>query len=174
MSFSAAEIETLGLSLAKAGLPLLATMLATIAPPPIGAIAEIIMPSISAALGLAPGATPADVTAAINADPNGANAKLAQVQEANSSLLDFAKVQADLDTKEADSGSLFVSGWRPAFGWLCVITTAYQMAAAAVGYGHVVPPEVFNPVWYAFGGMLGLRSVEKWFGVARVVMGTKR
>lgn len=34
--------------------------------------------------------------------------------------------QRDIDKTEAASGSLFVAGWRPAVGWLCVVTLGYQ------------------------------------------------
>jgi hypothetical protein len=45
--------------------------------------------------------------------------------------------QANIDTAEAQSGSMFKSGWRPAAGWICVL---------AMGYNYIIMPLV---VWIA-------------------------
>jgi len=85
--------------------------------------------------------------------------------------------QLNVNKAEAESGSLFVGGWRPAVGWVCV---------AAMALNFVVSP-VFGPMIEAYTtvnmapldlsemmpillGMLGLgamRTVEKRQGVAR-------
>ena len=85
--------------------------------------------------------------------------------------------QLNVNKSEAESGSLFVGGWRPAVGWVCV---------AAMALNFVISP-VFGPMIEAYTtinmepldlsemmpillGMLGLgamRTVEKRQGVAR-------
>jgi hypothetical protein len=89
---------------------------------------------------------------------------------------DLAKGQISVDQAEASNPSLFVSGWRPAVGWVC---------AAGLAYAFLVKP-VFSPIIAKFVGapmealdigtlltlllgMLGLggmRTVEKLNGVA--------
>ena len=42
----------------------------------------------------------------------------------------FGKVLPDPQVAaEAQSGSLFIGGWRPAVGWVCVLGLAYQFLA---------------------------------------------
>jgi hypothetical protein len=40
--------------------------------------------------------------------------------------LELAKAQIDVNKTEAASPSLFVSGWRPAVGWVCVSAYAFN------------------------------------------------
>jgi hypothetical protein len=93
---------------------------------------------------------------------------------------DLAKTvgQLAINTEEAKSEKLFVSGWRPAVGWSC---------AAAFGYSFVLQPFLvflitamkwqapplpaldMGPLMAVLGGILGLgglRTVEKIQGVA--------
>lgn len=87
--------------------------------------------------------------------------------------------QLEINKQEAQHGSIFVAGWRPAIGWIC---------GAGIGWNFVIKPIV---VWAAFLfgadlsaapeldtselmtlllGMLGLgglRTYEKRLGVAR-------
>jgi hypothetical protein len=96
--------------------------------------------------------------------------------------------QLEINKVEAQHGSIFVAGWRPAVGWICGI---------ALGWNFVVHPML---LWVAFVfpdvpvdlstapqldtgelmtvllGMLGLgglRTYEKRVGVARAKMGDK-
>jgi hypothetical protein len=96
--------------------------------------------------------------------------------------------QLEINKVEAQHGSLFVAGWRPAVGWICGI---------ALGWNFIVHPML---LWIAFVvpdmpvdlstapqldtgelmtvllGMLGLgglRTYEKRVGVARTKMGDK-
>ena len=79
---------------------------------------------------------------------------------------------------EAAHGSLFVSGWRPFIGWVCGVALAFQYLirpfwiwASAVWWpGFPVPPTLDGMLWELVLGMLGiggLRTIEKWKGVAR-------
>ena len=86
--------------------------------------------------------------------------------------------QLDINKAEAQSGSLFVAGWRPAVGWVCVLGLAYQFLvfpllawAGANLAGWSAPPSLdIGTLLTLLGGMLGLgwfRTVEKTAGVAR-------
>lgn len=88
--------------------------------------------------------------------------------------------QLAINAKEAQHGSIFVAGWRPAIGWICGV---------ALGWNYILQPIM---LWFAFVvgvegldqapkldtgelttillGMLGLgglRTYEKRLGVAR-------
>jgi hypothetical protein len=77
-------------------------------------------------------------------------------------------LQVQMNLKEAESANFFIAGWRPAFAWLCIVWVFIGLAWTFTG--RELPPgylAIWNPVWIAFGGMLGLRTIEKWGGVAR-------
>lgn len=91
---------------------------------------------------------------------------------------DLAKAQLAVNEKEASNPSIFVSGWRPAIGWICASALAYQfilrpMALFSAAYaGHPIPnpPALDDTLWQLLFGMLGLgglRTYEKVKGKAR-------
>jgi hypothetical protein len=81
--------------------------------------------------------------------------------------------QRDINQAEAANPSLFVAGWRPAVGWLCVTTLAYQwMLAPALSWLFVVTGQDLTPLpvlgkddaqvlLYALLGLGGLRTLDK-------------
>jgi len=85
--------------------------------------------------------------------------------------------QIDVNKEEAKSGSLFVSGWRPAAGWCCVLGMAMNFLITPL-LGPLI--EAMNPdikmipldlsvMLPVLLGMLGLtaaRSIDKKNGVA--------
>jgi hypothetical protein len=93
--------------------------------------------------------------------------------------------QVDVNKIEAASSNLFVSGWRPAVGWVGVLGLGYQFLgypfmqwAWAFGqgvdlipWGLSAPPDldVEQPMTLLAGllGFGGMRSYEKHKGVAR-------
>jgi hypothetical protein len=95
----------------------------------------------------------------------------------------MATAQTAINAVEAANQSIFVSGWRPAVGWVCVAGLFYTFLlkplfpwfAAVIcnigGYKPVVPllPEVpMGDLIVLLGGMLGLgamRSVDKYNAV---------
>ena len=90
---------------------------------------------------------------------------------------DLAKGQIGVNEKEAQSGSLFVSGWRPAIGWVCGAACAWNWIGlkialfAAAYYGHdlrLAPADIgeMMPVLLGMLGLGGLRTFEKAKGVA--------
>lgn len=85
--------------------------------------------------------------------------------------------QLEINKVEAASDNVFVAGWRPGIGWVCVAALAYQFVLAPIGLwfsqiiGHPIPapPRLDDMLWELMFGMLGmgtLRTVEKIKGVA--------
>jgi hypothetical protein len=92
--------------------------------------------------------------------------------------------QVDINKIEAASTSLFVSGWRPAVGWVGVLGLAYQFLGYplmqwcwAFGQSYDIIPKGLNPppdldveqLMTLLAGLLGfggMRSFEKSKGVA--------
>ena len=80
--------------------------------------------------------------------------------------------QLEVNKAEASNPSLFVSGWRPGAGWVCVLAMAnnFLIAPYAVAFGLDVPTldlSLMTPVLLGMLGLGGMRSYEKRSGVAR-------
>jgi hypothetical protein len=84
--------------------------------------------------------------------------------------------QIDVNVEEAKSSSLFIAGWRPAVGWICVIALGYHyilapfMADIAGFLGYAVKLTELNisELMTLLFGLLGLgafRTYEKVKGV---------
>jgi hypothetical protein len=92
--------------------------------------------------------------------------------------------QINVNKEEAKSASLFVSGWRPAVGWIGAAALAYQfLLYPLLGWAwkwlqamNYVPAEMYPPplldaeqLWVMLSGILGIagmRTFEKQKGVA--------
>lgn len=85
--------------------------------------------------------------------------------------------QLEVNKAEASNPNLFVSGWRPAIGWVCALALLYQfIVRPMIAWGfalanHPLPvmPGLDDMLWELLFGMLGLgglRTVEKVKGVA--------
>ena len=92
--------------------------------------------------------------------------------------------QVDINKIEAASSSLFVSGWRPAVGWVGVLGLSYQFlgyplmqwcwafgqGVDIIPYGLAAPPDLdVEQLMVLLSGLLGfggMRSFEKHKGVA--------
>lgn len=153
--------------LLEKGVPLLAN---AFLPGVGGAVAGIVMPSLVQAFGLSSDATPEIIAKAIQTDPD-ADAKLKQITEEHSELLDFAQKaidanQAALAIEPSFWGRLYVGGWRPAMGWSGVFTATYQTVASVRGWA-LVPIDHFIGIMAVWTGLAGLRGVEFVKGVAR-------
>lgn len=96
--------------------------------------------------------------------------------------LQMALGQMEINKAEAQSGSFFVAGWRPAVGWVCVLGLAYTFIAWPIlhwysnKHGIDIPPQLeLGPLITLLGGLLGLggfRTYEKIKGVARGKLAT--
>lgn len=89
----------------------------------------------------------------------------------------IAQAQIEVNKVEAASSSFFVSGWRPAVGWVCVSAYAAKfiggpalfVAAQFTSHVIVLPPIDFSEMLPILGAMLGIggfRTYEKIKGVA--------
>lgn len=85
--------------------------------------------------------------------------------------------QLDINKEEAKSSSVFVSGWRPAIGWVCGAACAWnwiglpmaEFGMAMLGHPLDLAPADISEMMPVLFGMLGLgalRTAEKVNGVA--------
>src|SRR5229473_1113364 len=88
-----------------------------------------------------------------------------------------AQIQGQLDINKAEAGStnMFIAGWRPAVGWVCVVALAYafvvqpfaQFALAAFHVNLLGPLPTLNTTMLVEGllipmlGLGALRTAEK-------------
>lgn len=107
-------------------------------------------------------------------------AQAVERNRANIELLQLAQTgdlaQIEVNKQEAAHPSVFVSGWRPGAGWVCVVGLAYTFLAQPLLawlsgiQGWPVPPALdIEALMILLGGMLGLgglRSLDKAKGVA--------
>lgn len=107
-----------------------------------------------------------------------ANAKLELAKLNVSGALAEITGQLEINKAEAANPSIFVSGWRPAVGWMCAIGLGMQFLVAPLiswgafvfGVEIVLPPLDLGVLVTMLGGMLGLggmRTYEKVKKVAR-------
>jgi len=85
--------------------------------------------------------------------------------------------QLEINAREAAHPSIFVAGWRPAFGWCgaagFIYATILQplLAWGAAIKGWPAPPTLnLDLLWVVITGMLGiggLRTMEKFKGVTK-------
>jgi high-affinity Fe2+/Pb2+ permease len=92
-------------------------------------------------------------------------------------LMSIDKAQIDVNRAEAETGSLFIGGWRPGIGWVCAAAVAYTylVVPIAVWIGFLVGKPIPKPptleanlgeLMFAMLGLGGLRTIEKLKGVA--------
>lgn len=106
---------------------------------------------------------------------NKAKAELAMMQAKGE--LDLMLGQIEINKTEAQHSSVFVSGWRPAVGWICAAALGYEFIAmplfawASLNFGWQSPPHLvmdgLMELVLAMLGVAGLRTFEKYKGVAR-------
>jgi len=106
-----------------------------------------------------------------------ADAKLKLLELQQSGELSVMTAQTDINKVEASNTSIFVSGWRPAIGWVLALALAYQYLLKPLVMGilpnfgiAIAPlPGLDDNLWQLMMGMLGmggLRTMEKMQGVA--------
>jgi hypothetical protein len=106
-------------------------------------------------------------------------AKIEAEKALRADLVAWDKGQMAVNAVEAASQNVFVSGWRPAIGWVCAAALAYQYVVTPVAMwasqvtGHPLPlpaVRIDAQLWElttAMLGMGGLRTFEKIKGVAK-------
>jgi hypothetical protein len=79
--------------------------------------------------------------------------------------------QVEINKIEAASERLFVSGWRPAIGWVCCFAFAYSyvfepiarfIAQVGFGYAGAFPVLDNSEIYPVLLGMLGLGTLRTW------------
>jgi len=84
----------------------------------------------------------------------------------------LTKAQTDINLEEAKNPNLFVSGWRPAVGWVCAFALAWQFIFNSIFEWivkllkiDIVAPTLDTgsliTVLFALLGLGGMRSYEK-------------
>lgn len=87
--------------------------------------------------------------------------------------------QIDLNKEEAKHKSVFVSGWRPAIGWICGLSIAYSYILSPIlnwilvlnGHHGSLPSINTGELMTLITGMLGMsgfRTYEKMRGINNV------
>tara|TARA_R100000231_G_C5307893_1_gene159517 strand:+ start:754 stop:1149 length:396 start_codon:yes stop_codon:yes gene_type:complete len=91
----------------------------------------------------------------------------------------LAMAQIEVNKAEAQSGSIFKGGWRPAVGWICAIAFAYHFIIKDLimficGVAGLELPDLpefdMGTLLTVLGGMLGigtLRTYEKQKGLTK-------
>lgn len=100
-------------------------------------------------------------------------AKEALAEAERQGELDLLLGQLSINRQEAAHKSLFVAGWRPAVGWVCVLAMGNNFLI--IPYADAFFPNVMiqldvaqmMPVLIGMLGLGGMRSYEKVRGVAR-------
>lgn len=106
-------------------------------------------------------------------DANKAAELALKAQEMENGLI---MAQAEINKIEAANPNLFVSGWRPGAGWVCVLALSYTYIGqpfvtwGCLNFGWVAPPSInmdgLMTLLLALLGVAGLRTYEKKAGVA--------
>jgi len=99
------------------------------------------------------------------------DAKIKAEADLRTALLQIDVAQAQVNAGEAQSANLFVSGWRPAIGWIGAGGLAYQfiLRPLLIGLGWASLPGLDSMLFelvFAMLGFGGLRTFEKIKGVA--------
>jgi len=102
------------------------------------------------------------------ADPD---ARFKAEAELRAALFALDAKQTEVNAAEAANPNVFVSGWRPAIGWIGAAGLAYHFVLnpILVGLGWTALPKLDGMLFeliFALLGMGGLRTYEKVKGVA--------
>jgi hypothetical protein len=103
--------------------------------------------------------------------------KSEQEKQQLAAAVSLVQGQIAINQAEASNPSVFVSGWRPAIGWVCGMACAWNwiglpiVKAGLAIYGHPLqlnPADISEmmPILLGMLGLGGLRTMEKVNGVA--------
>lgn len=103
--------------------------------------------------------------------------KSEQEKQALANAFAIVQGQLEINKAEASNPSIFVSGWRPAIGWVCGMACAWNWVGLPIAkaglaiYGHPLalsPADIgeMMPILLGMLGLGGLRTAEKINGVA--------
>lgn len=97
------------------------------------------------------------------------NGELAQL----AAETDLLKGQLAINAEEAKNSSLFVSGWRPALAWGCLLVVLVNslMQIAIHVYGSIIPPlvdvDTMDMIKELLFVLVGARSIDKFNGTKK-------
>lgn len=101
-------------------------------------------------------------------------AEIEMIRMAAQGELQQVVAQLEINAREASHPSIFVAGWRPAVGWVCVAAMAFQYLVRPLLVGfNIAPaemPGLDENLWAILTGILGiggLRSFEKFTKVTK-------
>lgn len=91
---------------------------------------------------------------------------------------DIAKAQIEVNRSESQTGSLFIGGWRPSVGWVCVLGFGINFLVIPLANMYLtvtkspllIPPldvSEMLPVLLGMLGLGGMRTIEKAKNVAK-------
>ncbi len=119
-----------------------------------------------------------DIIDKVIPDPNKRmelNLELAKIADAESARESNERIaQTEVNKAEAGHSSIFVAGWRPGVGWMCVIATGYNLVLAPWAGLPTADNTLFRDVLLGMLGIsVGARTIEKVKGVAQNTLAPK-
>lgn len=105
--------------------------------------------------------------------------KLAEAASQINNDYQLQLAQLDINKTEAASVSIFVSGWRPAIGWVCGFSLCYAaiiepiarfvalVMFAYAGSFPVINTDITMQILMGLLGLAGMRTFEKHKGVSK-------
>ena len=105
--------------------------------------------------------------------------KLAEAASEINNSYQLQLSQLEINKVEAGSTSLFVSGWRPAIGWVCGVSLLYAALVEPIarfiatvlftytGLFPIINTELTLQILLGLLGLAGMRSYEKSKGITK-------
>jgi hypothetical protein len=105
--------------------------------------------------------------------------KLAEAASEINNSYQLQLSQLEINKVEAGSTSLFVSGWRPAIGWVCGVSLLYAALVEPIarfiatvlftytGMFPIINTELTLQILLGLLGLAGMRSYEKSKGITK-------
>ena len=105
--------------------------------------------------------------------------KLAEAASEINNSYQLQLSQLEINKVEAGSTSLFVSGWRPAIGWVCGVSLLYAALVEPIarfiatvlftytGLFPIINTELTLQILLGLLGLAGMRSFEKSKGITK-------
>ena len=105
--------------------------------------------------------------------------KLAEAASEINNAYQLQLSQLEINKVEAGSTSLFVSGWRPAIGWVCGVSLLYAALVEPIarfiatvlftytGLFPIINTELTLQILLGILGLAGMRSFEKSKGITK-------
>ena len=105
--------------------------------------------------------------------------KLAEAASEINNSYQLQIAQLEINKAEASNASIFVSGWRPAIGWVCGVSLLYAALVEPIarfiatvlftytGLFPIINTELTLQILLGLLGLAGMRSYEKSKGITK-------